>query len=297
MATRKDPLRIATRIALYVVLYFAVAFVFGPLLMWVGGDAGYLPAVTATGLGAALFANWLALRIYEGRGLPEVGLRWNSAARGHLMWGVAGGAVAALLVIAPPLAAGMARLVRAADGEPSFGAAAVLFVLLAFGAAGEELFFRGYGFQVLLASAGEWAAVVLVGMVFGLVHMGNPNASVLGIVNTAAFGMLFGYAFVRSRDLWLPIGLHFGWNFTLALFGAGVSGLKIRMTGREMAWTAGSLWSGGEYGPEGSLLTSAAVILVFFALRRAPIRRQPSLLTDPPAESPACEPSPPALPS
>jgi membrane protease YdiL (CAAX protease family) len=297
MATRKDPLRIAIRIALYAVLYFAVAFVFGPLLMWVGGDAGYLPAVTATGLGAALFANWLALRMYEGRALPDVGLGWNADARGHLMWGVLGGAVAALLVIAPPLIAGMARLVRSAEGEPSFGAAAVLFVLLAFGAAGEELFFRGYGFQVLLASAGEWAAVVPVGVVFGLVHMGNPNASALGIVNTVAFGMLFGYAFVRSRDLWLPIGLHFGWNVTLAVFGAGVSGLRMTMTGREMAWTAGRLWSGGEYGPEASVLTSAAVIVLFLALRRAPIRRQPSPLTDPPAESPASEPSSPALPS
>jgi hypothetical protein len=226
-----------------------------------------------------------------------VGLGWNADARGHLMWGVLGGAVAALLVIAPPLIAGMARLVRSAEGEPSFGAAAVLFVLLAFGAAGEELFFRGYGFQVLLASAGEWAAVVPVGVVFGLVHMGNPNASALGIVNTVAFGMLFGYAFVRSRDLWLPIGLHFGWNVTLAVFGAGVSGLRMRMTGREMDWTAGRLWSGGEYGPEASVLTSAAVIVLFLALRRAPIRRQPSPLTDPPAESPASEPSSPALPS
>jgi hypothetical protein len=65
----------------------------------------------------------------------------------------------------------------------------------------------------------------------------------------------------------------------------------MKMTGYEMSWTAGSLWSGGEYGPEASILTSVVVVLLAFYLAKAPIRRQPSPLTDPPAESPECEPS------
>jgi hypothetical protein len=92
--------------------------------------------------------------------------------------------------------------------------------------------------------------------------------------------------------LWLPIGLHFGWNFTLPLFGATLSGLKMKVTGYEMSWTAGSLWSGGEYGPEASVLTSVMLVALFVYLRTAPIRRQASPLTDPAAGSEVCEATP-----
>jgi len=168
--------------------------------------------------------------------------------------------------------------------------------LLAAGAAGEELFFRGYGFQLLLAALGPYATIVPVGVAFALLHSLNPNASWLGIANTAGFGILFGYAYLRSRDLWLPIGLHFGWNLTFPLFGATLSGLRINMTGYEISWTAGALWSGGDYGPEASVLTSAVLLLLFAFLWKAPIRRQSSPLTGPPAESAVCDPSP-SLPS
>jgi membrane protease YdiL (CAAX protease family) len=131
-----------------------------------------------------------------------------------------------------------------------------------------------------------------VGIVFALMHWANPNTTWLGIANTAGFGMLFGYAWFRSRDLWLPIGLHMGWNFTLPFFGVNLSGLRMKVTGYEMSWTAGALWSGGDYGPEASVLTSAVVILLFLYLWKAPIRRQSSPLESPPVETAVCEPSP-----
>src|SRR5205823_9073385 len=154
-------------------------------------------------------------------------------------------------------------------------------ILLALGAAGEELFFRGYGFQMLLASAGPYATIVPVGVVFGLLHGGNPHASWFGIgmVNTAGFGVLFGYAYLRSRDLWLPLGLHFGWNFTLPLFGVNLSGLRMKVTGYDMSWTAGDLWSGGDYGPEASVLTTLVLVALFVFIWKAPVRRQPSPMT------------------
>jgi hypothetical protein len=123
-------------------------------------------------------------------------------------------------------------------------------------------------------------------------HTANPNATRLGIANTAGFGILFGYAFVRSRDLWLPAGLHFGWNVTFALFGVNVSGLRMKMTGHEMVWSAGKLWSGGDYGPEASVLTSMYDDRAGRLHLESPIRRQPSPLTDPPVEpkEDVCEP-------
>jgi uncharacterized protein len=291
MIQRKDPLRIALHVGLYVVLYFAGAYLCGPLLLWAGG---YMVGVTTAGLAAALFANWLALRIYEGRRVVDLGFWPNRASADNLILGIAGGVLAACLVLGPPVAVGAAHFVSSPAEHPSTGSAAVLTLLLAAGAVGEELFFRGYGFQVLMAACGTWATIVPVGVVFGLLHSANPGATWFGIVNTAGFGILFGYAYMRSRDLSLPIGLHFGWNFTLPLFGVNVSGLRMKMTGHEMAWTAGKLWSGGDYGPEASLLTSGAMVLLFLYIWKAPVRRQSSPLTGPAEGSARCEPLPPS---
>jgi membrane protease YdiL (CAAX protease family) len=284
---RKDALRLAIQVILYVVLYFLTALVFGPLLLWLGG---YLAGNTGAVLLSAIAANWLTLRIYEGRHIVDLGLWWNRASLDNLGWGLAGGAGAACLVLLPPLAVGAAHMART-PAEPG-SAGTILFVtaLLLAGAAGEELFFRGYGFQRLLATLGPYATILPVGIVFALLHESNPNANWFGIANTAGFGILFGYAYLRSRDLWLPIGLHFGWNFTYPLFGVNLSGLRIKVTGFEMSWTAGRLWSGGEYGPEASVLTSVILLLLFAYVWKAPIRRQPSPLTDPPPESVKPEP-------
>src|SRR5260370_270006 len=120
--------------------------------------------------------------------------------------------------------------------------------------------FRGFGFQILLQTWGPYTTIFTVGAVFGVLHGANPNSTWLALINTTGFGILFGYAFLRSGDLWLPIGLHFGWNFTLPLFGVNVSGLTMKLTGHEMQWSRGPLWSGGEHGPEGSGLIPPALL-------------------------------------
>jgi uncharacterized protein len=282
MVTRKDPARIALAVIAYVVMYYGIsAYFFVPLLYWAGG---LLVAGTVGLLLSAGFANWLSLRIFENRSLPEIGLPLNRWAADNLGFGLFGGIGSACLVLAPPLFLGAAHWTRSLE-QPSAGALPFVTLLLIVGAVGEEMLFRGYGFQILLAAFGPWATILPVSILFALLHGGNPNATWFGLANTAGFGVLFGYAFLRSRDLWLPIGLHFGWNFTLPLFGVNLSGLTIRVTGHEMAWTAGKLWSGGDYGPEASLLTSAVLVVLFVYVWKAPLRRQHSLLTDPPAEN------------
>jgi len=289
MARSKDPLRIGIQVVVYVALYFLSATLGGALFLWLGG---YLLGVTVSGLVAAIFANWLSLRIHEDAHLPDLGLWWHRPSADNLAFGLAGGIGAASLVMIGPLVTGAAHFVRTPQ-PGSWDSAAFLAVMLAAGAAGEELFFRGYGFQVLLAAVGPYAAVLPVGVAFALLHTGNPNANWFGIANTAGFGILFGYAYLRSRDLWLPIGLHFGWNLTLPLFGVNLSGITLKVTGYELTWSAGKLWSGGAYGPEASVLTSAVLAVLFVYLYKAPIRRQVSPLTDPPAERALCEPAPP----
>jgi len=290
--TRKDPIRVAAHVVVYVVLFLAGAMMFG----WLLANFGYMVATVGTTLASAVFANWLSLRIFEARPLVDAGLRWNRASAANLAIGLAGGIGSATLVLAPPLALRAAHLVSEPAAQATFGSFTFVTVVLAAGAFAEELLFRGYGFQLLLSAAGPYATILPVGVLFALMHGANPNVTRFGLANTAGFGILFGYAYLRSRDLWLPVGLHFGWNFTLPLFGVNLSGLRMRVTDYEMAWTAGPAWSGGAYGPEASLLTSGVVVLLFFYLWKAPVRRQSSPIADPPVESAACESSRP-LPS
>ena len=116
----------------------------------------------------------------------------------------------------------------------------------------------------------------------------------LALINTAVFGILFGYAYLRSRDLWLPIGLHAGWNMVLPLFGSDLSGFTIfrEATGHELVWRAGAIWSGGAYGPEGGVLASVALVPLALFVWKAPVRRQRSLITDVAEEGASCEPVP-----
>lgn len=272
------------QVVVYIAFWWAMAtlagFVFGNVL-------DYFPAIVLTSLVASGFANWVSLRIYEQKPLPDVGLWWNRQSMRNAALGIAGGVGAAALVLAGPLAAGVAHL-RPAGGEFHVATLAFVALMLLAGAAGEEMLFRGYGFQLLIRSAGPVATVLPVGVLFAALHAGNPNATPLGLVNTAGFGILFGFAFLRTRDLWLPIGLHFGWNFTLPLFGVNVSGLKIGVTGHAMEWAAGALWSGGAYGPEASVLTSAVLVVLSFYVWKAPFARQSSPLLDPHVEEPPC---------
>ena len=279
-----DPVRVGLKVAVYVLLYVLVAFFFGPLFGWLGG---ILVGITMTGLAAALIANGYALRIYEGKHLADLGLHWNADSARNLLIGLIGGVGSVILVLLPPLLVGAAYFRPDPAAEVNFATAVFIPVLLLMGAAGEEILFRGYGFQVLLRALGPYATIVPVGVLFALLHASNPNAEQypLGLVNTAGFGILFGYAFLLSQDLWLPIGLHYGWNVTLPFFGVNISGITMKLTGYVLEWKAGPLWSGGEYGPEASILTSFLFVLLWLFLRKAPIRRQPNPLLDVPEEA------------
>jgi len=121
-------------------------------------------------------------------------------------------------------------------------------------AVGEEIVFRGVVYRRLEERLGTTIALVVSAAVFGLVHAGNPGANWASTLAIALeSGVLLGLAYAARRSLWLPIGLHFGWNFTEGgIFGAAVSGGQY--SGLIHASFAGPpLITGGAFGPEASL--------------------------------------------
>jgi len=266
---------LALKVGVFAFLGVVGQVFFAQALLWIGGSAWYLLASVFSVFAAAAVANALAMRIYERGRLADVGFAWNAAARRNLMLGLGGGAAGALLVLGIPLLVGAADLAKAPNGDPSL---LFVFVLLVFGAAGEEMLFHGYGFQVLLAVLGPWATILPTSVLFAWAHSANLSVSWLALANTAGWGVLLGYAFWRSGDLWLPIGLHAGWNWALPLLGANLSGFTMNVTGYSIRWKLPPLWSGGDYGPEGGLLTTAILVVLSFGLWKAPVRRQRPLL-------------------
>jgi membrane protease YdiL (CAAX protease family) len=141
-------------------------------------------------------------------------------------------------------------------------------VLLA-AAAFEELVFRGYPLQTLIKGLGQWPAVLLTSILFGLAHLSNPNASTLGIINTVLAGLLLCFGYLQTRRLWLPYGLHFVWNAGLGLIlGFSLSGINTASV-----WITTvrgpDVLVGGEYGPEGGVagtITFIAAMGFFFRL-------------------------------
>lgn len=262
-----DKLGLLLRFAFFAFLVLIGVPVFGFVL----SAAGYLISATGSTFGAGITANALSMRVFERASLANVGLGWRAYTRRNLLYGFAAGTVGAMCVTLIPLALGMAWLEPDPERPANLWSLFFVTLLLLFGAIGEELLFRGYGFQILIPGIGAMPALLLSSLAFGLVHLSNLNASAFGIVNTVGFGLVLGYAVLRTGDLWAAIGIHFGWNWILPLAGVSLSGFKIGMTGYALRWHVSDLWSGGAYGPEAGVMTTAVIVAILVFLKKAPL--------------------------
>lgn len=270
LSKQPDPFRPLLGAGLFAFGYYVVLNLIATVAQFLGRE---MVAQTLPPLIAASLLGALAMAIFESRKLSDLGLYWRAGTGRNLLTGLAVGAAGAMLLIAAPVLAGMAHFERVQGTDFSPRVALFTLALLFCGAAGEEIAFRGFPLQFLMRGYGAWISIVGIGILFGLLHGFNPGATPLSMANTAGFGVLFGMALLRSHDLWLPIGLHFGWNATLPFLGVELSGFTIQVVGYQLVWKAGKLWSGGDYGPEASLLATVVLVILFAVVRMVPVRK------------------------
>lgn len=128
------------------------------------------------------------------------------------------------------------------------------------GAWNEELVNRGYVLQTLTSGLNLPLAALITSISFGVGHLANPNSNWLAAVGIFFIALSFVYGYARTGQLWLPIGLHLGWNFFERTLGFPVSGynfsglLQINVSGPE-------LWTGGAFGPEAGLIILPICVL------------------------------------
>jgi uncharacterized protein len=167
--------------------------------------------------------------------------------------------------------------VRLQAGPAHAGPIAVVLGTALVAAINEEMVFRGYPFHRLVEAIGAPGAVILLAGLFGAGHLQNPNATVWGALNTVGFGVFTALAYLRTRALWLPWGMHFAWNLGLGLgYGLTVSGLS-QFSVVVQGTIAGPRWlTGGDYGIEASatatmgLLVASVILLALVKQRPAP---------------------------
>ena len=274
--TVRAPWRIAFFLAASIVAGMAMATVVYPLLSLTPLVAlareSRLPLDQLGTVAALLMGTWAALHVMDGKrehrwpsvGLNRTALRWRA-----IMVGLVAGTLAILVPSLLLLAAGSFRLAPQAAGTGWLDASRIALLVLAPSAFAEELAMRGYVFTVLRESVRVPGAIAVTSIAFALLHVFNPDPSVLSIAVVALAGVFLSIVRVVTNSLYAVVIAHLGWNFVqAAVLHAPVSGLTLPTPGYRLV-DAGPAWlTGGAWGPEGGLAAAAGMLVATFLVSR-----------------------------
>ncbi|MFE6483057.1 type II CAAX prenyl endopeptidase Rce1 family protein [Streptomyces sp. NPDC057757] len=255
------------------------------LMLAVGGITGMINGIAdvtpLTALIAGTVTSGLALAAYtwlvrhlEGRRPQELSL---AQARQGLHRGSALGLGLFTVTIALVAMTGGYHI----HGWGSIDGALTTLGLMSCVAVTEELAFRGALFRVLEEKTGTWGALAVSGLAFGAPHLVNPDGTIWGAPAIAVgAGLMFGAVYAATRSLWLPIGLHLGWNLAeQGIYGIIVSGSGSGFGGLLHASVSGpQALTGGNLGPEAGIF-AVVVCLVTTALFLLSAKRRDRIYT------------------
>jgi hypothetical protein len=226
---------------------------------WVLQAAIYLSAATLIG--------WACGRLLED--LPPRALGWGfhpGWLRDWLKGSLVGAISLTLATLVATLCGGFSFTLNATAAFPAIWKTLVLSGLVfILAAAAEEAMFRGYPLQTMTRAGLAWLAIIITSVIFSSGHLDNPNVvPYFTFINTALAGVWLAIAYLRTRSLWFPLGVHWAWNWMMgAVIGLPVSGIE-RLTPNPLlrAAAVGPPWlTGGTYGIEGGAACTFALIV------------------------------------
>lgn len=267
--------RAVWRLLLYLLIAVAIA---NPLILLLDATNNPLRQASLKNFFAAIgfgFALVISARFVERRSLKHYGLHFQRAWWVELGLGFAFGSMIIAVVFAVQSVAGWVivqdTFQTTIEATPFFPAFAGQVIRYFSGSFFEELFSRGYLLRMtaeaarsagLHRAAAVLVAAVATALLFGLLHVFNPGASLLSAVNLTLLGLLFALPMIVTGRLGLSIGLHAGWNiFQNLVFGLPNSG-KPSNTSLLVTQDVGpAIWTGDAFGPEGGLIGFFAIVL------------------------------------
>ncbi len=205
-------------------------------------------------------------KVFEDLPLKTLGWVFNRTFAKDFIIGIIFGAISIAFAVLLALPTGGISLIKNQTSDLN---SIIFTVISSFGvffiaAASEEVMFRGYILQTMIRAKLAWLGILLTSIPFALVHLGNPDANLFSTLNTALAGIWFGVAYLKTRSLWFPFGLHLAWNwFQGAVFGINVSGIsQIAPNPIFRAVDQGPTWlTGGHYGVEAGAVCTVALII------------------------------------
>ncbi|MEW6574034.1 MAG: type II CAAX endopeptidase family protein [Bacillota bacterium] len=150
-----------------------------------------------------------------------------------------------------------------------------MFVIYFFGAMIEEVMIRGYILQSIERGFGIIPALAMSSLLWSFLHMKTHVEQLLWGFNLFLTGLFFGYSYIITRTLWVPIGLHLFYNFFQgSVFGFPVSGVHHPPELFQIVLQGPNIVTGGDIGPEGGVLVTIITVLLivlmgtFYPLKR-----------------------------
>jgi uncharacterized protein len=278
---RHRDLRSGWRIALFVVMIAAAGVA---LRMTLPGNVLGNPAAGAIlAVSLLLLASWIMTRFINRKPLAAIGFWFHDRTLRELGLGMLLGFVMMSGIVLVELALGYIHVawrgLTLSEAAPVVAVSVLIFVLAALV---EELLFRGYAFQTLMQMITFAPAVLVMSLLFGLGHVFNPHATLLSTANVVLAGVWLSFAYLKTRGLWLPLGLHFAWNFTqTTIYAFPTSGLVFEDRKLWILEQAGPDWiTGGAFGPEGGVLATLALLLgTWYILKSRQLGAQEGIIT------------------
>lgn len=210
-----------------------------------------------------ILAVWLFWKLFDKKPIREIGLINIKKGYKDLFKGLAFGALSMILVFIILIVSGNISL-QSPLSNPNFNISLLIqLVFFIFVGINEEMFSRGYCMTVLRQTGNTWIVLIVSSIIFSVMHSLNPSMSIISYVNLFLVGLLFAYMFLRSNNLWLPIGYHITWNYFQGnIFGFQVSGLSTESL-YKLNTPVNNIITGGGFGPEGGLVVTFIIIVGF----------------------------------
>jgi membrane protease YdiL (CAAX protease family) len=213
---------------------------------------------------ASTIVVWIVRKYVDKKTFTSLGLRLDKIAIKDFLVGLVISGVMIGTIFVVFLVSGFLEIKEI--GWNSNGIFAVIEILLWFFGIGlavgwsEELAFRGYLLQNMKDGMGMFWAVLLSCILYGFLHMSNPNSTLLSGVLISVFGFLRIFGWLRTGQLWLSMGMHAGWDFLQgSILGFTVSGMKTESFIKHT--TSGANWiTGGSFGPEAGIVVLPVII-------------------------------------